>query len=108
MDKGYISLEHFSILDVHYNSNFLGVDVNGRGSFIFSALYRHQNLSGKNLAMRSTSGWVGEGSHLVSDDLSGGACKNKFLLREEEFFQFSGLFSFFLFEQRIYQILLRL
>ena len=32
-----------SILDNHYNSNFLGVDVNGRCSYIFGALYRHQN-----------------------------------------------------------------
>ena len=35
-------LEHFSILDVHYNLNFLGVDVKGRCSFIFSDLYCHQ------------------------------------------------------------------
>ena len=34
-------LEHFSILDVHYNSNFLGVDVKGRCSFILGASYRH-------------------------------------------------------------------
>ena len=38
---------HFSILDVDYNSNFLGVDVKGRCNFIFGASYRHlKNLIG--------------------------------------------------------------
>ena len=37
-------LENFSILDVHYNSNFLGVDVKGRCSFIFGASYRHLTI----------------------------------------------------------------
>ena len=32
-------LEHFSKLDVHYNLNFLGVDVKGRCCFIFGALF---------------------------------------------------------------------
>ena len=34
-------LTHLSILDVNYNSNFLGVGVNGRCSFIFGTSYRH-------------------------------------------------------------------
>ena len=38
-------LTHFSIFDVNYNSKFLGVDVNGRCSFIFGASYRHQKFS---------------------------------------------------------------
>ena len=38
-------LEHFSILDVHYNLNFLGVDVKGGCSFIFGASYLHPFVS---------------------------------------------------------------
>ena len=38
-------LEHFSILDVHYNLNLLGVDVKGGCSFIFGASYRHPFVS---------------------------------------------------------------
>ena len=37
-------LDHFSILDVRYNSNFLGVDVKGRCRFIFGASHRHHRF----------------------------------------------------------------
>ena len=41
-------MDTFSILDDQSNSNFLGVDVNGRTCEFVDASYRHQHIAVKN------------------------------------------------------------